>query len=180
MLPSRSHLRGPRRGWRHGAGPAPDRARAVARPQDDHHPGPHRVSNSQGKAGAADRDDEAAHRLRRVQRDCVRHDGRQSRAAGPGHGIGERRLPRARPRALRVPHRRRLPLTPVRLRASARESAGDHPVRGARSVRLHAAGGARHRAPQQDAPRSASTPISATTASEPRSWSTSGSRTSGS
>ena len=91
--------------------------------------------------------------------------------------------------ALGVPDRRRVPLTPLRLRAPAREGAGDDPERGPRRRGVPAPGRARHRPAQQD-PRlraagpgqghgrgqrsaSASRPTCATTGSAPRSWSTS-------
>src|SRR5262249_53677552 len=50
------------------------------------------------------------------------------------------------PRALRVPHRRRLPLAAVRLRRAARAGARADRVGGARRAAVHGTGGARDRA----------------------------------
>ena len=56
---------------------------------------------------------------------------------------------RARPRPLRVPDRRRLPLAPLRLRRAARAGAAQIAARGARRAALHGAGGPRHRPAEQ-------------------------------
>ena len=97
-------------------------------------------------------------------------------------------------RALGVPHRRRLRLPPLRLRLPAPQGADDHPARrgAACSSTCGRRGGGsacstssgptscriRARTRWRPTTRSASAPTCATTASAPRSWSTSGSRTS--
>ena len=60
------------------------------------------------------------------------------------------RQPVPRPRPQRVPHRRRVRQHAVRLRHAARYGHQGHRRGGARRLPLHAAGGARHRPPQQD------------------------------
>ena len=103
---------------------------------------------------------------------------------------------RARPRALRVPHGRRLPLAALRLRRAARVRAGDDRARGPRRAALPRPGGARASAcstscaptscrrtgstPSTPTSSSACPPTCATTASARRSSSTSGCRRSGS
>ena len=75
---------------------------------------------------------------------------------------------RARPRALRVPHRRRLPLAALRLRRAARVGAGDDRARGPRRAALPRPGGPRHR-PAQQAPRPTTCRTRASTPSTPTS-----------
>ena len=76
--------------------------------------------------------------------------GRQA-PRGDGPRRGGRAGRRARARALRVPHRRRVPLAALRLRRAARGRAAAHPRRGPRRAALPGPGGSRHRAPQQAA-----------------------------
>ena len=76
-------------------------------------------------------------------------DGKHHVALVKGDVAGERR--RARPRALRVPDRRRLPLAALRLRRAARVGAGDDRARGRRRAALPRPGGPRDR-PAEQAP----------------------------
>ncbi len=69
----------------------------------------------------------------------------------PGHGRHPRRTPH-RPHPLPVPHRRRLPLAPLRLPPAARTRARHHRRRRHRHPPLRAAGGPRHR-PHGQTPR---------------------------
>ena len=84
-------------------------------------------------------------------RDRLRDHGRRPRRAGAGDGRGPRRRPGPGAHALGVPDRGRVPLPALRLRGPARQGPGHHRRRRARRARLPPAGGARHRAPEQDA-----------------------------
>ena len=90
------------------------------RPEDDHGRRPDRLPAQARQARRAGRGDAAADRLRRVRRGRLPLAGRRQapRRAGQGRRGGRGR--RARPRALRVPDRRRLPLAALRLRRAAR------------------------------------------------------------
>ncbi len=134
--------------------------------------------------------------VRRVQRGRLPLAGRRQAPRGAGQGRRGGRRRRARPRALRVPDRRRLPLAALRLRRAARIRAGDDRARGPRRAALPGPGGPRHRAAEQaqglqpagPAGWTPSTPTSssacrstcATTASARRSWPTWACRRSGS
>ena len=162
----------------------------AARPEDDHGRRPDRLPPQARQARRARRRDQAADRLRRVRRRRLPLAGR--RQAPRRDGQGRRRGPgrRARPRALGVPHRRRLPLAALRLRRAARVGAGPDRARGRRascstSPRRAAASGCstscapttcRTRASTRSTPTSSSgcRPTCATTASARRSSSTSG------
>ena len=80
---------------------------------------------------------------------------------------------RARPCPFRVPHRRRVPLAPLRLRGAARAGAPADRRRRARGAALHVAGGTRNRAPRASSRRTssrrtASTPSTRTSSSVSR------------
>ena len=136
-------------------------------------------------------DDAAADDLRRLPGDRLPLAGRRQAPRRAGQGRGRGRAGRARAGALRVPHRRRLPLAALRLRRAARIGAVDDRARGQRraalplpggprdrpaeqAARLPAAGGRPRHGRGQRAPRPAR-PTCATTGSARRSSSTSGS-----
>ena len=77
--------------------------------------------------------------------------GRRQAPRRAGQGRRRGRGGRARPRALRVPDRRRLPLAALRLRRAARVGAGDDRARGRGRAALPGPGGARDRAAEQAA-----------------------------
>ena len=154
LLARRCDLRGARRDG--GMARLPE-LRALARAlraQDDHHQGPHRVPHPQGEAGAA----------RAPPRGCPRTSASSPRtptrprctsaphlALVMGDVTGDEPVPGAH--ALRVPHRRRVPLAALRLRlAAARRRMAIIKEAGPGRHRVPAPGRARHRAAQQ-APR---------------------------
>ena len=100
------------------------------RPEDDHGRRPDRLPAPPRQAGRARRHDPAADGVRRVRRRRLPLAGRRQAPRRDGQGRGRRRRGRARPRALRVPDRRRLPLAALRLRRAARVGAGDDRARG--------------------------------------------------
>ena len=192
--PGRAHarrrdLRGDERRRHDGPRPRPRALLRPARPEDDHGVRPDRLPAPPRQAGRARGGDGAAHRVRRVRRGGLSHDGRRQAPRGDGQGRGRRRGGRAGARALRVPHRRRLPLAALRLRPAARGRAAADRGGGPRRAALPRPGGTRHRPAEQaeglQAPGGGrwtpSTPTSswacpptcATTASAPRSWWTS-------
>ena len=89
--------------------------------------------------------------VRRVHRGRLPLAGRQQAPRRAGQGRRRRDGGRARPRALRVPDRRRVPLAALRLRRAARVGAVDDRARGPRRAALPEPGGARDRAAQQAA-----------------------------
>ena len=89
--------------------------------------------------------------LRRLRGRRLPLAGGQQAPRGPGQGRCRRRVRRARPRPLRVPDRRRVPLAALRLRRAARVGAGHDRARGLRRAALPLPGGAGHR-PAQQAP----------------------------
>ena len=82
LLARRGHLRGARRGGRHGADARSPGARPHLRAQVHHHQGSDRVPHPEGEARAAGGDDPATDGLRRVHRDRLRDDGGRPAAAG--------------------------------------------------------------------------------------------------
>ena len=102
------------------------------RTEDDHRRRPDRLPAADRAACRACRLDQAAHRVRRLHGGWLPLAGR--RKAPRGDGQGRRLGPRGRdrPRPLRVPDRRRLPLAALRLRRAARGGALDD--RGARGA----------------------------------------------
>ena len=104
----------------------------AARPEDDHRRRPRRVPAPPREARRARRLGAAADRVRRVHRGRVPREAHRQDARRARQGRRRRRRERARPRPLRVPHRRRLPLAALRLRRAAR--AGARADRGARDA----------------------------------------------
>ena len=149
--PRRRHLRGHERRRHDGARAGPRALLRAPRAEDDHGRRPDRLPPAPRQAGGAGRGDAAADRLRRVQRRRLPLAG--GRQAPRRDGQGRRRRParRARPRALGVPDRRRLPLAALRLRRAARVGAGDDRARGARRAALPRPGGPGHRPAEQAA-----------------------------
>ena len=167
------------------------------RPEDDHGRRPDRLPAPPRQARRARRRDAAARPASASSRAVGYRslvDDKHHVAMVKGEVDGRRR--RARPRALRVPDRRRLPLAALRLRRAARVGARDDRGGGPRRAALPRPGGARDRAAQQAArlqpagpglrhgrrePRArAARSTCATTASARRSSSTSGCRASAS
>ena len=98
---------------------------AAPRAQDDHGRRPDRLPAPPRPARRARRRHAAPDRLRRVHRRRLPLARRRQAPRRARQGRGRRRRGRARARALRVPHRRRLPLAALRLRRAARVGAGD-------------------------------------------------------
>ena len=194
--PGRGDLRDHERGRDDGPRPGPGRLLRQARPEDGHGRGSDRLSAAYGEAGRADRLHQAPDDVRGVQRRRLPLPDRRQASRRDGQGRGRRLRGRPRPGPLRVPHRRRLPLAALRLRRAARGRPGDDRAGGQGRAALPLPGGTRHRPAQQAArlqapgggPRhrrrqsqaGAARRTCATTGSAPRSWSTSGSRASGS
>ena len=141
--PRRGDLRGDERRRHDGPGARPRALLRPARPEDDHRGRPDRLPPPARQAGGARGGDAPAHRLRRVQRGGLSHDGRRQAPRGDGQGRGRRRGRRARARALRVPHRRRVPLAALRLRPAARGRAAADRGGGPRRAAVPRPGGPR-------------------------------------
>ena len=188
--PSGRRLRDHERRRHDGPRARPRAVLRAARPQDGHRRRPGRVPAPAREARRAGRVRPAPDRVRRVHgdrlpREADRQDPRRAREGRRG-----RRRERARARPLRVPHRRRLPFAPLRLRRAARAGARADRGGGERRAALHGAGGPRHRPAEQAArlrapgtqgstrsrriSSSASPPTRATTGSATRSSPTSG------
>ena len=169
--PGRRDLRGHER-RRHDGARAPTSSSYCRdhEPEDDHDRRPDRLPAPQRQARRARGGDQAAHRVRRVQRGRLPLAGGREAPRGDGQGRGRRRGRRARARALRVPDRRRVPLAALRLRPAARGRAAADRGRGPRRAALPRPGGPRHRPAEQAAGptssrRRASTPSTPTSSS---------------
>ena len=179
-------LRGDERRRHDGARARPRRVLRAARPEDDHGRRPDRLPAQARQADRARGRDEAADRLRRLQRGRLPLARGREAPRRDGQGRGGRRGGRAGARALRVPDRRRLPLAALRLRPAARGRASADRAGGPRaccstSPRRVAASdcstscaptSSRRRGATRSTPTSSSAcpPTFATTASARRSW----------
>ena len=149
--PVRRDLRGHERRRHDGAGAGPRALLPEARAEDGHGRGPDRLPAPQRQADRARGRGRPPDQVRRLQRG--RLPLARGRQAPRGDGEGRHRRPggRARARALRVPHGRRLPLAALRLRAAARGRARAHRGGGPRRAALPRPGGTRHRPAEQAA-----------------------------
>ena len=121
--PGRRRLRDHERRRDDGARARPHGVLRAPRAEDGHGRRPHRVPAAHREARRARRLGPAPDRVRRVPGGRVPRapDRQAARRAREGRRRG--RGERPRPRALRVPDRRRLPLAPLRLRRAARAGA---------------------------------------------------------
>ena len=103
----------------------PRRLLRAARAEDDHRRRPRRLPAPARQARRARRRDRPADRLRRLRGRRLPLARRRQAPRRDGQGRRRGRGGRARARALRVPHRRRLPLAALRLRRAARVGARD-------------------------------------------------------
>ena len=128
--PGGRDLRGHERRRHDGPRPRPRALLRAPRPEDDHGRRPDRLPAQARQARRARRRDAPADRLRRVHRRRLPLAGGRQAPRRAGQGRRRRARRRARPRALGVPDRRRLPLAALRLRRAARVRAGDDRARG--------------------------------------------------
>ena len=149
--PVRRDLRGDERRRHDGARARPRALLREARAEDDHRRRPDRLPPPARQADRAGRGDAPAHAVRRLPGGRLPLAGGREAPRGDGEGRHRGGGRRARPGALGVPDRRRLPLAALRLRRAARGRDGAHRAGGPRRAPLPRAGGTRHRPPQQAA-----------------------------
>ena len=166
--PVRRDLRDHERRRHDGPRPRPRALLRAPRPEDDHGRRPDRLPAPPRQARRARRHHPAADRVRRLRRRRLPLARRRQAPRRDGQGRRRRRRRRARPRALRVPDRRRLPLAALRLRRAARVGAGDDRARGLRRAALPRPGGPRDR-PAEQAARPTTCRTRASTRSTPTS-----------
>ncbi|CAA9516540.1 MAG: 3,4-dihydroxy-2-butanone 4-phosphate synthase / GTP cyclohydrolase II, partial [uncultured Solirubrobacteraceae bacterium] len=147
--PLRRDLRDHERRRDDGAGLGPRALLRAARAQDGHRRRPDRLPPAPRSARRAGGLDHAADRVRDFHGGRLPVAGRRQAPRRDGQGRRPGQGGRARPRALRVPDRRCLPLAALRLRRAARIGAGDDRGRGGGSPPLPRAGGPGDRPAEQ-------------------------------